>query len=360
MLHMQEPETQTDPKKMIKRNFRGRAERRATPQRPLPFFKHFFNHQYINLLYICCCVYTLYCTTRCSDEVSSLQPVWFIYSPQWPDASSLCECTHTALWWSAWRGVTCYSSFSVLWCCPNTWATNFPNNGGWSRPWTGRACRRCSDASLSLAALGQRRWKAILNLISPSWSKYLSREELLWARQWWCHPQRASSTCSQYKHAVKESQKWVDQEAKAIWLRKSVEYWTGLCSADSCSSGILTRVNGESTLLHFSTCLVPLGIHWVFFFLRIAEVPESRGAKDQCGQSVFIHLLLTSVFAPDGLSTIFWEFVWTFPTLPVVWFLFFPSCLTIPARWSPQHRSLHQRCRYKPFLGQRTHLVVQI
>lgn len=45
------------------------------------------------------------------------------------------------------------------------------------------------------------------------------------------------------------------------------------------------------------------------FFLRIAEVPESRGAKDQCGQSVFIHLLLTSVFAPDGLSTIFWELV---------------------------------------------------
>lgn len=28
---------------------------------------------------------------------------------------------------------------------------------------------------------------------------------------------------------------------------------------------------------------------------------------------------------------------------------FFPSCLTIPARWSPHHRSLHQRCRYKPF-----------
>lgn len=266
MLHMQEPETQTDPKKMIKRNFRGRAERRATPQRPLSFFKRFFNHQYINLLYICCCVYTLCCTTRCSDEVSSLQPVWFIYSTQWPDASSLRECTHTALWWSAWRGVTCYSSFSVLWCCPNTWATTFPNNGGWSRPWTGRACRQCSDASLSLAALGQCRWKAMLNLISPSWSKYLSCEELLWARQWWRHPQWASSTCSQYKHAVEESQKWVDQEAKAIWLRKSVEYWTGLCSADSCSSGILSSVDGESTLLHFSTCLVPPGIHWVFFF----------------------------------------------------------------------------------------------
>lgn len=49
---------------------------------------------------------------------------------------------HTALWWSAWRGVTCYSSLSVLWCCPNTRGTAFPNNGGWSRPWTCRACRR--------------------------------------------------------------------------------------------------------------------------------------------------------------------------------------------------------------------------
>lgn len=41
----------------------------------------------------------------------------------------------TADWWSAWRGVTGYSSFSILRCCPNTRGSPLsPNTGGRSHP----------------------------------------------------------------------------------------------------------------------------------------------------------------------------------------------------------------------------------
>lgn len=159
---------------------------------------------------------------------------------------------HTALWWSAWRGVTCYSSFSVLWCCPNTWGTTFPNNGGWSDPWTRRACRRVLMQRRVAHAQRKRYW--IWSVRVGANVRAVRRaceqgggDDILVERAACAHNTNTP---------LWESQKWADQEAKAIWQRKSVEYCTGLCSADSWSSGILAS-DGESTLLHFSTCSVP-------------------------------------------------------------------------------------------------------
>lgn len=66
---------------------------------------------------------------------------------------------HTAHWWSAWRGVTGYSSFSILRCCPNTWGTPFQTPAVRSHPRPRRACRMCSDASCSS---GSVRWNLLM------------------------------------------------------------------------------------------------------------------------------------------------------------------------------------------------------